>query len=260
MTTPSPSDPNPEPAYGPQLEALESAMRTAAKGALFPRAALAQNARVVVREEPAPEPAALPAEASETQAWRDEMADDLLELLRQVQTLSAQQTQLQASLDALTQEMRGAAGGSQREVAQLRSELLSQRRGMAVRSIFESLVGPWERLRVMSEALSRASAADGRQPSGEHPEALLNQLQAIVTILGRALRDLGFEEFEPAEGQPFDPHRMICAGYMEGPPGIVLKCTKPGFCAGDVVASPAMVLIADPHKPSSNIQPSGDLS
>lgn len=252
MNDPQELDTNSTSAEMPRLDELESAIRTAEKEASFPLASVALGRQTLFHAASKPSEAG---SADSFQSWRDEVADDLLELFRQVQALAGQQSQFAAAIESLSHELKEAAAATHREVAQLRTDLLSQRRGAALHSIFETLIDPWQRLGMISEALLRTAPAGPSKtkgPASAEPtaEALRNQVQAAVSILGRALRELGLEEFTAQAGEPYDPKRMLCAGYMAGPPNVVLKSVKPGFCAGDFIITPAMVVIADPQTPS----------
>jgi molecular chaperone GrpE (heat shock protein) len=79
-----------------------------------------------------------------------------------------------------------------------------------------------------------------------------------LSSLRRVLRTLGFEEFEVAEGEPFDPARMESLEYAEGEQGVVLSVIRPGYLANEVVVRPCGVRIADPSAAAANETQSED--
>jgi hypothetical protein len=271
MTNPhDEGDSAPRSAETASLEQMEAAFRTLGKSVPFsavdPSATFTHRDDADAAEEPPPpdEAAHYPPAAALAGAHDrlEELADDQLQVLRQVQSLAAGQADVLARLDALSRSFQQWTSALGREVAQVRAELLSRQRGLALRDLFDGMIGPWERLRSLSDAIRQPSPS--RKPAvnaanlARQREALSNQLQAVVAILGRSLRDLGFEEFTAEEGQAFDPHCMECAGYATGPTGVVLKVVKPGYRAGDITVSPVQVLIADPFGSQSVSPTTGD--
>ena len=123
-----------------------------------------------------------------------------------------------------------------RSMEQLRQDLTGERRGLLVRGLFDSVVTSLDSL----EILARARELDG-QPAG-------TQLSAICATLRNLLQSMGFSRFDAAPGEAFQPARMQCFGYAEGPAGVVLAAVQPGYAANDTVVRPAGVLIADPTR------------
>jgi molecular chaperone GrpE (heat shock protein) len=248
---PEPSPQADEPAHDQDVNRMEAALRASHKSGAFSFSGFGSLADAL----PAKNASIATPAAGAVQNHFEEVADDLLELLRQVQSLSAAQAELSTKVDALSAAMQDRSRSASREVTQIREDLLSERRGLALRSVFDKLIEPWERLRNMSEALARQPSAPPPKKFGgksvsaapSQEQIFRNQLQAVVSILGRALRELGCEEFTPAAGEPFDPHTMDCVAYAPGPQGVVIRCIKPGFRAGAATLSPAQVSIADPQ-------------
>jgi len=162
----------------------------------------------------------------------EEIAEDMLHLLERVRSLEQVQAALMARLEEGVSAQREAA----REVRLLREELLAQRKATAVLSLFTGLVQRIDSVRGMLKELDPAQ--DGRT---------VEQLTAIDNILMLMLRGMGFDEFRPEKGEPFDPRRMECVGYAPGDPDVVLEVVQAGYESGGSVARPAHVRIAEPH-------------
>ena len=242
------------------VEELESAMRKSLKSRKADLAAL--NVKMIDNREAGNEPVdKSPMQDPHGDDRLDELLEDQLEVLRQVQTLAVEQTRQSQRLDALAESVRGMATTTHQGLSRLRTELLSESKGVAHLRTLEALVEPYDRLSNMCEALQRQrNAAKPSQRSrrrkskqDDSAESVHNQLRAVVMILERAIRDLGFERFEVQVGEPFDPEQMQCSpDYAEGEPGIVLKVMKPGYRAGNAVVIPAEVVIADPLAASAD--------
>lgn len=192
----------------------------------------------------APEPEAAPAAAPVSSsampgAWNEsmeELADDMLALLKRVKTLEEQQTETLSRLELLRTSLVAAAESTARESDALRRELLGERKHLAMMSAFLAVAPGLERLQIMRGELDPAK--DRRT---------LDQLHAVVETLSTMLRGLGFTQFEAQANEPFDSTRMECVGFDRGEPNVVLKCVRAGFLAGQTVVRPAGVLIANPR-------------
>jgi molecular chaperone GrpE (heat shock protein) len=163
-----------------------------------------------------------------------ELAEDMLDVMQRLGTAEQLLHDTTAVLDRLTRLVEHGAAQQARSMEQLRQDLTGERRGLIVRGLFDSVVTALDSL----EILARACESDG-QPLGM-------QLQATCATLGNLLRSIGFSRFDVARGDTFQPARMQCFGYAEGPAGVVLEAVQPGYAASDTVVRPAGVLIADP--------------
>lgn len=164
-----------------------------------------------------------------------ELADDMLDLLRRVTGLEGGQVEVLARLDRIEQSARSGFRDQVRETDQLRRDLLGEHRALAARVTVEAIFPVLDKLHPMRAVITPRKN-----------EALANQLDAILEILGGLIRALGYTPFAPAAGEAFDPHRMQCVGFKKGPPGVVLGVVQPGYAAGATVLRPAGVLLAPP--------------
>lgn len=165
----------------------------------------------------------------------DELADDMLMLMKRVKSIEAQQSQLLQRLDQLDGSLGQIGAATEREFVKLRRELLGERKYIAQMSTFSAVVTSLERLRTVYEEL------DPRID----PVAV-TQIDALIQTLATMLRALGFAEFEPEVGEAFDPTRMECVGYAAGSANRVVRCVRPGFSCGEQIVRPAAVIIASP--------------
>ena len=163
-----------------------------------------------------------------------ELADDMLDLMQRLSTTERLLQDASAASDRLASVVESHAARQARAVEQLRDELVGAHRGLIVRGLFNSMATALDSL----EILTRASESDG-QPVG-------TQLQATCATIRNLMQAIGFTRFDATVGARFDPERMQCFGYAEGPAGIVVQAIQPGYTAGDVVVRPAGVLIANP--------------
>jgi molecular chaperone GrpE (heat shock protein) len=165
----------------------------------------------------------------------EELADDMLSLLKRVKSLEELQGQVLGRIDQLQSAVERSSEVAAREADSLRRELLGQRKHIAQMSAFQAVVTGLERLQVMRGELD--THKDNR---------MIGQLDAVLQTLGTMLRGLGFVEFRAEVQEPFDPTRMECLGYASGEPNVVLKCLRSGYRADQTVVRPAGVLIANP--------------
>lgn len=165
----------------------------------------------------------------------DELADDLLQLLRRVQAVERRQEEALARLDQLG---RAVQDGFQRMAAQqeaLARESVGDRKALAVLGVINAALPALESLAAIRSAL---------RPDAD--SAVARQVTAATDLLTRLVRQLGVTEFSPEPGKPFDPWSMECGGHADGPPGVVLGVIRPGYRAGDQVVLPAAVALARP--------------
>ena len=161
----------------------------------------------------------------------NEIAEDMLQVLKSLKELENRQQELGARIEQMSQ-------ANARELDTLRRDLLGERKALAAISVFQAMV-PWlDSLRIMHRKLHPKRDAGPRR-----------QLQGIMDVLTMMLQGLGFEEFQVKLKEAFDPKRMECCGYAEGLPGVVLALERPGYRTQAQVVRPAGVFIANPEKP-----------
>jgi hypothetical protein len=192
--------------------------------------------------------------SAETAAGRPASPDDALEEIAEdmedvVQRLGRLERQGQETVSAVT-ALRDVVGEHSsylyRLVESVRNDLVENRKGLALRSVFEP----------MALALDQFEAIrKGFDP--EHEQAAYGQVSAAMSTVSNLLQSFGFTRFAPAPGVPFDAARMQCLGYAPGQPGVVLQVLRPGYTMGETLARPAGVLIANPERkadagPASN--------
>jgi molecular chaperone GrpE (heat shock protein) len=150
------------------------------------------------------------------------------------QALLEQVTAAQAELAEAT---RAGFTAQRRALAELRRELLGDRRETATTSVFLAVAPALDSLEQVRAGLD-----------GEASTALAAQTDAVASALRNLLQSLGYTRFEAAVGERFEPQRMECVGHLDGTPGVVLAAVRPGYAAGAVVVRPAGVLVAAPEQ------------
>jgi len=174
--------------------------------------------------------------ASATRDAIEEIAEDMVDLAHRLGKLERYAQETTAAITAMQNAFAEHSSYQSKLVESLRRELAGDRKGLALRSVFDPTASALDQL----EAIRR----------GFHPEreqAAFGQVSAAVAALDNLLLALGFSRFTPQIGDPFDPSRMQCLGYVPGEIGVVLQILRKGYLAGDVLARPAGVLIADPE-------------
>jgi len=172
-------------------------------------------------------------EATPTGAAADaleEIAEDLLDLLRRQRAMEEAQQELAARLATI-----------ERTLQALRRDLLEERKALAGRHAFDAVAPLVDSLRLTLAGLGEESDRTVRAP-----------IAAVVGSLSNLLQGLGVVAFDVEAGEPFDALRMECLGYADGPPGVVIEMAQPGYRAGETVVRPAGVLIADPSRPAGS--------
>lgn len=169
-------------------------------------------------------------------AHLQELAEDMVDLLRRVVGLEAAQAGLAAQFGQLNQTLEKGLFLQAREVDTLRRELIGQQRGLLALHILEVIAPALDRLRIMRRALNP-----------RRDQRMIGQLEPTIEILNQAIRSLGFVAFEPQVGEPFDPQRMAVAGNAKGAPGVVLGVERPGYLVQESVVRPAGVVVAEAH-------------
>jgi molecular chaperone GrpE (heat shock protein) len=166
----------------------------------------------------------------------EEIADDMLALMRKLSDLGRGQQQLFERLDRLEETWGTAMRAVAREMDSLRRDLLGERKHAAVSDLYGEVIPMLERLRILRGSL--CEPADART---------IQQTDSVIETLAAFLRRSGCVPFETRVGEPFDPTRMECIQYAEdGEAGVVLASLRPGYRTGERVFRPAGVRIAVP--------------
>ncbi len=176
------------------------------------------------------EPAESPAAES-----MDELADDLLHLLRMVRELSDGQAALRAYVESSLAQHQQVQRQQAAELYNLRRDLLDDRRAQANRSAFDAIHPAVDQIELI-----RATLPDSECPAARHMSVLLSALRMV-------LQGLGFVPFSVEVGDSFDPARMECVEYAAGERGVVLAVLRPGYRANGAVVRPCGVAIAAPE-------------
>ncbi|HEY6138665.1 MAG TPA: nucleotide exchange factor GrpE [Thermoanaerobaculia bacterium] len=174
----------------------------------------------------------------EISAALDELADGMLDIVQRLANLERQSQESSAAIAELRRYTQDAVNHHSRTLEALRAEAAGERKLLALRSTFEPVASALDSLELLRQGL------DGRSDQRAY-----GQLTAAAATLANVLTALGFERFDVAAGEPFDPNRMQCFGYAEGEPGLVLQALQPGYTAASIVVRPASVLIAAPTTP-----------
>lgn len=143
-------------------------------------------------------------------------------------------SELKTTLERVEDLVQSNARSLARSLAQLRDDLIGERRALAAQSVFAALADRIDQMRQMRGGLD--PARDGR---------MLAQLEAVLESLAVILRALGFAEFTASPGDAFDPHSMQVAGYTAGPEGVVVGSILSGYRVGQSVLRPATVTIGE---------------
>lgn len=167
----------------------------------------------------------------------EEIADDMLELLRRLKALENGQAQLSERLGLIDLRIQETSRADAREIDNLHRELVGERKSLLGRGLLNAVLPALESLHDMQTGLD--SKRDKRA---------IHQLTAAATSLKGALQGMGFFEFQVAVGEAYDPGRMECLGYVKGEPGIVRKAVRPGYRTQGGVVRPAGVLLGELHK------------
>lgn len=161
----------------------------------------------------------------------EELADDMLALMRRVRAIEETQQALLARMDQVNDGWAKAARSIAREVDTLRRDIVGERSHVAASGVFNELIPMIENLRTMRRHLD-----------DDKDTRMISQLDGVLETLASCLRRLGCQEFEAEIGSPFDPSRMECAERLaDGELGVVLESSRSGYRFGDCVLRPVLV-------------------
>jgi molecular chaperone GrpE (heat shock protein) len=166
----------------------------------------------------------------------EEIAEDMLGLIRRVRQIEESQSQVLGLLEQLEAASQLQSRTVAREIDSLRRDMIGERRHSATTDLFNELIPLLDRLQTSSAHLDEDEDA-----------RMLAQMEGVIGLVSAALRRLGCLEFDADVGQAFDPATMTCAGYLDaGEPGVVLACVQHGYRTRDVVLRPAGVKLLSP--------------
>ncbi|MFM9966073.1 MAG: nucleotide exchange factor GrpE [Planctomycetaceae bacterium] len=167
----------------------------------------------------------------------EEIANDMLVLMRRLRDIEGSQQTILARLDQVQEGWTQSARTIAREVDVLRRDVQGDRRHTATLDVSNELIPLIDRLRMMRANLD--ANADQR---------MIAQLEGVLESLVACLRRMGCQEFQVRPGESFDPARMECVGYVtEGVPDQVQAVMCPGYVCGQTVLRPASVQVAKPR-------------
>lgn len=178
----------------------------------------------------------------------DELVEDMLAVMKRLQSIEEGLAHISGRIDQVDARVYETGRALGTELAGQRRDLLGDRKGAQSRGVFNAVVGQIDSLRAM-----RAALEVGKEQGSKHVRLMVQQIQAVETMLFTVLQQLGYQEFNAKAGEPFTPTTMTCLGYAEGPQGVVLGVMHSGFNGPDGVARPASVLIARPTPSGAGI-------
>jgi len=230
----------------PRLPAGLDALEGAIDPKVFDQLAELDMSDVVERVSREEEARGKPTDDASASEHLEELADDMLNLMRRMNKVEGGQ---QAIIAQMAQQQEASAESARtiaREVDTLRRDVVGDRKHTAATSVLNELIPLINRFETMYEHLDED--ADSR---------IRSQIEGVLDTLSASLRRLGCEEFVTASGSPFDPSRMQCEKYVDkGKPGHVVSTVKTGYRFGDFVLRPATVTVSA-LQPATN-EESGD--
>ncbi len=228
---PSPEPPPPDP----DVEPIVPPLPAAEDGENIPFSPLA--APIEIRFEPQPDARDGRGSAGSDELL-EELADDSLEIIRRLKTIEQGQDALFSRLEQMDQRLQESRRMTAGHLETIRRELAGEQKSLSAKSAFVAVVSVLESLRAMH-----------RQLSPKRDKRAMNQLKGIELALVATVQTLGFQEFQPSIGEPFDPGCMQSIEYGTGAPNTVLRVLQPGYRVGVVVVRPASVATAAPDTP-----------
>jgi molecular chaperone GrpE (heat shock protein) len=167
----------------------------------------------------------------------EEVAEDLLELMKQMSTLEGRMASLAASVERLQQTVESGVRAQLMEADRLKEALISDRKEFIGRSTFNAIRPAMESLQYLKEGYEERQADAGQ----------IRHTQALLDILGGVAQMLGYQSFSPTLGDEFDPQSMECSGYAPGASGKVVQVERAGYRAGSVLVRPCAVILGGPQ-------------
>jgi molecular chaperone GrpE (heat shock protein) len=165
----------------------------------------------------------------------EEIAEDMVHLLERLRSMEQAQQELADRIENVGEQVSAQMTATRRTLNALRRDLLEENKAQASRHAFDAIVPVLDSMRALLNGLD-----------ADEDTKTIAQLGAVTSALSNLLQGLGYDVFDAALGEPFDPARMECLGFAEGEPQTVLEAVRPGYRAGDTVVRPAGVRIAEP--------------
>jgi molecular chaperone GrpE (heat shock protein) len=166
----------------------------------------------------------------------EEIAEDMVHLLERLRSMEQVQQELAGRIERIGEQVSAEMTTTRRTLNAMRRDLLEENKAQATRHAFAAIVPVLDSMRALLDGFH-----------SEEDTKFTAQLRAVISALSTLLQGLGYEHFDAAVGEPFDPTRMECLGFADGEPAIVLDAVRPGYRAGDSVVRPAGVWIAEPN-------------
>jgi molecular chaperone GrpE (heat shock protein) len=163
----------------------------------------------------------------------EELADDMLTLMRRLRELEAGQQKLLERLDQFVEQQAASQRNAAREVDTLRRDLIGERRHLATTELIQEMMPLIDRMSAMRDHLDP-----------ERDERMRTQLGGVVDALGACLRRLGGQEFFVDSGTAFDQFQMDANEQWLGASSVVEVTLKPGMRVGQIVLRRALVKLA----------------
>ena len=166
----------------------------------------------------------------------EELADDMLHLMRQVQGIEQRLADSTTRLERIEQSVNQSNIYFGQQLDKFRREIIGERKALSSLSILNAVLPTLDSLKsaFLTKSTETANMADN------------SLILSIIDSLNRMLRNLGFTEFMAIHGDPFDPDYMECLGYSDGNSGIVLDIVRPGYKVENTIVRPVGVILADP--------------
>jgi molecular chaperone GrpE (heat shock protein) len=167
----------------------------------------------------------------------EEVAEDLLEIMKQMSTLEGRMASLAAGVERLQQTVESGVRAQLMEIDRLKEALVSDRKEFIGRSTFNAIRPAIESLQYLKEGYEERQVDAGQ----------IRHTQALLDILGGVAQMLGYQSFTPTLGDDFDPQIMECSGYAPGAVGKVVQVERAGYRAGSVLVRPCAVILGGPQ-------------
>ena len=192
---------------------------------------------------PQPKPASA-GPAGDVAAHLEELAEDMVGLLRRMQSLDESLSATAARSERIESRMEELAVSNGRALDALRRDTVGERRHLAAVGVLDAMI-PW----------MDALAGHARRCDEDGSAETAQQIHTTLELLSAMLRTLGFVALEIRVGDPFDPRCMQSVAYADGKPGTVVDIVGPGYTSDDAVVRPARVLVPDPQAPVAEPEP-----
>jgi molecular chaperone GrpE (heat shock protein) len=167
----------------------------------------------------------------------EEIAEDMLDLLKKIERLEETQKDIVDAVNHLKGIIEQSQQRQEKDLDKIRRELIGEHKTAAVRNVFNAVIPVIDSLKSMMEGLDP-----------EEDSRMLQQKSAISSTLRVLIQQLGFNEFSVEIGETFDPNRMEILGYenANGENGRVSKMIRTGYQTSSAIVRPCGVLVLGP--------------